>query len=79
MTLTNYQLQLLNMLVDEHMDESRDNTFSIECEWCSNEEIDVLDELCKNPEERTALGDNRWIKVKYAVVDGLYKITCGEY
>ena len=80
MTLTNYQLQLAKMLVDEHMDESRNSVnFAIECEWCSNEEIELFDELCKNPECETSVGDNRWIKVRYSVVNGLYEITCGEY
>ena len=79
MTLTNEQLQLAKMIVNEHMGESRDNvSFAIECDWCSNEEINLFDELCRNPEYKTSLGDNRWIKVRYSLNE-VYEITAGYF
>ena len=80
MALTSDQLKLVKKIISERLDESRnDVNFIIKCEDCTNEEIDLFDELCQNSQYKWSLGDRLWIKVKYSVIDEQYEITAGEY
>lgn len=80
MTLTNDQLQLAKMIVSDRMGGKPDSiSFVIDADNCSNEEIDLFDALCQNPERETSLGNSLWIKVKYSVINEQYEITAGEY
>ena len=79
MALTNAQLKMVKNIIREHMDKNNDTRFIIDCNDCSNEQIDLFDELCQNPQRETSLGDHLWIKVKYSVINEQYEITCGEY
>lgn len=77
MALTSDQLKLVKTIIRKHLNGSAVK-FIIDCNECSNAEIDVFDELCRDP-QGIALGDRLWIKVKYSVLNEAYEITAGEY
>ena len=78
MALTSAQLELVKTIIRKYLNGSTAVEFIMDCNECSNAEIDVFDELCRDP-QRTALGDRLWIKVKYSVLNEAYEITAGEY
>lgn len=77
MALTSDQLKLVKTIIRKYLNGSAVK-FVIDCNECSNAEIDVFDELCRDP-QGIALGDRLWIKVKYSVLNEAYEITAGEY
>ena len=77
MALTSDQLKLVKTIIRKYLNGPAVE-FVIDCNECSNAEIDIFDELCQDP-QGIALGDRLWIKVKYSVLNEAYEITAGEY
>lgn len=49
--------------------------FTLKCSECTNEEIDILDQLCADPSAKHALSDLLWVSVRYSVIRDEYEIS----
>ena len=66
MTLTDEQKKVVRNLVIPHIRDLNDGEefdFGVKCSECTDEEIDILDELCADPKSKTRIGERIWVSV----------------
>ena len=78
MTLTENQKKTVSDLIIANigdLNEVEEFNFTLKCSECTNEEIDILDQLCADPSAKHALSDFLWVSVRYSVIRDEYEIS----
>ena len=78
MTLTENQKKTVSDLIIANigdLNEVEEFNFTLKCSECTNEEIDILDQLCADPSAVTQIGECLRISVRYSVMTESYTIS----